>query len=195
MATIEQNLNKIIQAKSDIKTSIENKGITVGDISISEYSKKIDEITGGGGEVKQKLPNGMTLSGSTFTEIDMNQWDWTYVYDWNSMFCICNRLEHITFPTNQKIKVLDATCMFYTTQCREYDLTSFDFSQCYSMKEMFRSCNYINTLRMAGSVDKLEDTTDMFYLAPANGSFYYDSRYDYSKIIEVLPSSWEAIPY
>lgn len=197
MATIEQNLNKIIQAKSDIKTSIENKGITVGDISISEYSKKIDEITGGGGEVKQKLPNGMTLSGSTFTEIDMNQWDWSDIYDWSDMFNSCNKLENITFPTNQKIKVLDATWMFYGTKCKEYDLTSFDFSECFSMKEMFRSSS-ITILRMAGSVDKLEDTTQMFFgriNSTENGYFYYDSRYDYSKIIEVLPSNWEAIPY
>ena len=146
-------------------------------------------------EGKQKLPNGMTLSGSTFEVFDMNQWDWTYVYDWSDMFCACGRLQNITFPTNQKIKVLDATCMFYSTLCREYDLTSFDFSECYSMKEMFKSCLIINTIRMSGSVDKLEDTTEIFNNTSENGFFYYDSRYDYSKIIEVLPSNWEAIPY
>lgn len=46
--TIADNLNRIIQAKADIKVAIENKGITVGDISISEYAAKIDEISGGG---------------------------------------------------------------------------------------------------------------------------------------------------
>ena len=194
MATIEQNLNKIIQAKSDIKTSIENKGITVGDISISEYSKKIDEITGGG-EGKQKLPNGMTLSGSTFTEIDMNQWDWTYVYDWNSMFYSCKNLSHITFPTNQKIKVLDATYMFHNTKCKEYDLTSFDFSKCHSMYQMFFYVPAPVTIRMSGSVENVENTENMFLNNGNRGVFYYDSRYDYSKIIEVLPSNWEAIPY
>ena len=50
MATIAENLQTIIDIKQDIKTAIENKGVTVGDSSFSEYSTKIDEITTGGGD-------------------------------------------------------------------------------------------------------------------------------------------------
>lgn len=44
---IADNLNRIIQAKADIKSAIENKGITVGDITIDGYAAKIAEIEGG----------------------------------------------------------------------------------------------------------------------------------------------------
>lgn len=32
----------------------------------------------------------------------------------------------------------------------------------------------------------------MFYNIKTNGTFYYNPKYDYSKIIEVLPSTWKA---
>ena len=35
----------------------------------------------------------------------------------------------------------------------------------------------------------------MFSGVKTNGTLYYDSRYDYSKIINVLPSTWTAVPY
>lgn len=49
MATIAENLQTIQTIKDNIKTSIENKGVDVGDVSFTEYSTKIDEITTGGG--------------------------------------------------------------------------------------------------------------------------------------------------
>lgn len=46
MATIAENLQTIIDIKADIKTSIENKGVTVGDASFGSYAEKINEISG-----------------------------------------------------------------------------------------------------------------------------------------------------
>lgn len=45
---IADNLNRIIQAKADIKSAIEDKGVSVGDITIDGYAAKIAEIEGGG---------------------------------------------------------------------------------------------------------------------------------------------------
>ena len=56
MATIAENLQTIIDIKTDIKTAIENKGVTVGDASFSEYAGKIDNIEGG--NAAWALPNG-----------------------------------------------------------------------------------------------------------------------------------------
>lgn len=44
MATISEKLNEIKTAKENIKSSIEAKGVTVGDVSISEYYTAIDKI-------------------------------------------------------------------------------------------------------------------------------------------------------
>jgi hypothetical protein len=44
MSKISEKLNIINNAKNDIKTSIENKGVSVGDIGIQEYAGKIDEM-------------------------------------------------------------------------------------------------------------------------------------------------------
>ena len=35
----------------------------------------------------------------------------------------------------------------------------------------------------------------MFGGIKTTGTLYYDSRYDYSKIINALPSTWTAVPY
>lgn len=42
--TIENKLNELIQVKEDIKSSIEAKGVAVGDIPLAEYSDKIEAI-------------------------------------------------------------------------------------------------------------------------------------------------------
>jgi hypothetical protein len=44
MSKISEKLNIINNAKNDIKTAIEEKGINVGDAGIQEYANKISEI-------------------------------------------------------------------------------------------------------------------------------------------------------
>ena len=46
MSKISDKLNIISSAKDDIKTAIENKGVSVGDVGIQDYASKIGEITG-----------------------------------------------------------------------------------------------------------------------------------------------------
>ena len=47
--SIATEITRILNAKASIKTSIENKGVTVGDGTIDSYASKIDEIQQGGG--------------------------------------------------------------------------------------------------------------------------------------------------
>ena len=47
--SIATEIQRLQQAKADIKTAIENKGVTVGDGTIDTFASKISEITGGGG--------------------------------------------------------------------------------------------------------------------------------------------------
>ena len=46
--SIAQEIQRIQSAKANIKTAIENKGVTVGDGTIDTYAEKIGEISGGG---------------------------------------------------------------------------------------------------------------------------------------------------
>lgn len=50
--SIATEIQRLQQAKADIKTAIENKGVTVGDGTIDTFASKISEITGGGGSAE-----------------------------------------------------------------------------------------------------------------------------------------------
>jgi hypothetical protein len=47
---------------------------------------------------------------------------------------------------------------------------------------------------MGGDVSKVTNALDMFNGIKTTGTFYYNSQYDYSKIIAELPSTWTAVP-
>lgn len=49
--SIGTEIQRLRQAKSDIKAAIEEKGVTVGDGTIDTFASKISEITGGGGSI------------------------------------------------------------------------------------------------------------------------------------------------
>ena len=50
--SIATEIQRLQTAKNDIKTAIENKGVTVGDGLIDTYAEKINEISSGGGDNK-----------------------------------------------------------------------------------------------------------------------------------------------
>lgn len=62
------------------------------------------------------------------------------------------------------------------------------------MDHMFYNCSSLMSVTMIGGIDNLESLTFAFYNVNTNGTFYYDDRYDYSKIIAELPSTWTAVP-
>ena len=148
--TIAENLQRIQTAKADIKTAIENKGVNVGDITIDGYAAKIDEIAVGGGESGLvKLPNGISLANSTFTEFDMNGWDWSNVYDFSDMFSQCGNLENLI---STPIKPMATNKMFYN--CRTLTtisgIESWDTSMLTEMDNMFYDCAMMTSLDLSG---------------------------------------------
>lgn len=57
--SIATEIQRLRSAKADIKTAIENKGVTVGDGTIDTYAQKISEISGGGsGDYDQGYEDG-----------------------------------------------------------------------------------------------------------------------------------------
>jgi hypothetical protein len=63
-----------------------------------------------------------------------------------------------------------------------------------NMCRTFEYCTSLIEIIMSGDASKVTETTDMFKGVTTNGTFYYNPDYDYSKIINQLPSTWKAIP-
>ena len=63
------------------------------------------------------------------------------------------------------------------------------------MSYMFANAS-VRELRMGGDISSLTNVNRMFEEVgiTQEGTFYYNSIYDYSKIISVLPSTWTAVP-
>ena len=249
--SVADNLNRIIQAKADIKTAIENKGVAVGDVTIDSYAEKINLIEQGESG-KIVLPDGIKLSGSTWETFDMSQWDWKNVHNWEGMFKSClnlTTLENIPqnvsiygsmseiFSQCQKLtsvdlsnwdtsNVTDMSYMFnYCQKLTSLDLSNWDTSKVTTMQNMFDNCGYLTSIdlsnwdtsnvtamdfmfnyctnlteiRMGGDVSNVTNVYSMFNSAglttgDSECTFYYNPKYDYSKIIEQLPSRWTAVP-
>lgn len=182
-------------------------GIAAVNFSVSEHSGPV------------KLSNGITLSGSTWELFDGSQWDWSNVYDYSQMFMDCSNLKEVlNIPANAKSLVeMFRGCakleyfnaygwdtsgvyslekMFY--QCKlitSIDLSNCDLSNITNMNNAFFQCPKLVELRFGSDISKLENVDSMFQGVYSTGTLYYPEKYDYSKIINVLPSKWTAVPY
>ena len=70
-----------------------------------------------------------------------------------------------------------------------------DISKVTNMNYAFSNCVNLIELKFKGEPKSSLEVSGTFDLIETNGVLYYDSRYDYSKIISVLPSTWTAVPY
>lgn len=165
VVTLADNLNRLIQAKADIKSAIENKGVEVGDITLDGYAEKIGEIVSATVNVAAL---GIKLAHSTFQTLPAFL-DFNEVTDMRNMFYACRNLKKL-------------------------DLTPWDLSSVTDMSRMWLGCNALTEIRMSGDISNAKCDEMFDSLMAQSGTFYYDSNYDYSKIIEQLPSNWTAVP-
>ena len=220
--TTAENLNRIIKAKSDIKQAIENKGVTVGDMTIDGYAAKINEILQ---EVvegnKWALPEGTKLSESewvTFdgrqidtsnvtdmsyvfqscrnlTSIDLSNWDTSNVTDMSYMFNHCTNLTSLDLSNWDTSKVDNMSGMFSNcANLTSLDLSSLDLSNVSIYSHMFSNCKNLTEVKMGVIGKRIISVLNMFNGITTTGTFYYNPQYDYSEIIAVLPSTWTAVP-
>ena len=81
------------------------------------------------------------------------------------------------------------------SQCRSITEIELDITDVTSMEGTFDNCTSLVKLTLKG-----QPQSDV-YVSPytfdnitTNGTLYYDSRYDYSRIISNIPSTWTAVP-
>lgn len=138
MATIAENLQTIIDIKADIKTAIENKGVTVGDAGFGEYAGKIDSISQG--VSSWALPDGTKFTDGP-TEYPALFFE--HLTTCENMFSNCTSL--ITVPLFDTENVINMNRMFYN---------------CESLKN-FPQFNTENVQMMASMVEGCISLTDM----------------------------------
>jgi len=156
MATVAENLQTIIDIKSDIKTAIENKGITVGDASFGEYAGKIDSISQS--VSSWTLPTGVRFQGTTVTEMPKIYYD--NLYSGAQLFLNCAKL--ITFNGIEG-----------SDNCVRIDGM---FSNCSSLENvaLFNTSNVSNGISVFANCSSLQ-TIPLFNfnnLLVASGMFY-----------------------
>lgn len=160
--------------------------------------------------------NGYSLYKAFFqcqqTIINMEKWNTPYLTETMYMFLYANTLKEINgigdLNTSQVTNMYSMFRECYNLT--SLDLTNWDISNVQTMGMMFYGCSNLKEIKMGGKPGPLnglswydnyydedvylEGVEDMFRGVYPNGTFYYNSTYNYSKIINQLPSGWRAIP-
>lgn len=132
MSTIVEEIQRLKQAKSSIKTSIENKGVTVSDsATLDAYPALIDSIeqTGGGTGELTLQEKAVSITANTSTEIVPDNG-----YD---------GLTKVTVTTKVKPVIYDGTRLGNSTF---QTIPDYDFSQIQNADYLFNACGYLTGL-------------------------------------------------
>lgn len=137
---------------------------------------------------------GMFSRCLDLTSLNIDNIDTSRVTDMNSLVSGC-KFTQFVFPPIDTSNVTNMQAMFF--QCpilTSVDLSNFDISNVTNMVGLFDYCRSLEYIKMMGDPSNLNTYRDIFGYIPENGKFVYDRRYDYSKIIAELPSTWTAVP-
>lgn len=159
---------------------------------------------------------------SKITSLDLSMFNTSKVTDMDRVFYNCARLTYLNLDgwninETRKMSSIFHTCENLTSinvanwkgsLCKNFwasfcgmakltkiDLSNIDTSSANYLNYMFMDSRALIEIKMGGPTSSTADVTDMFNNITTNGKFYYNKKYDYSKIIKVLPSTWQAIPY
>ena len=154
--SIADQITRLSNAKAAIKTSIENKGVTVGDdIKLDAYPALIDSISvgsGGSGEthINPDFYEARTSNGTNYDQlfrgyngpdIDVSQWDTSKVTSAQYCFSYCKKSMDIN---NWDLSSLtNAQYMFdnFTNGNKYIDLSVLNFSNATIVTSMFSTSN------------------------------------------------------
>ena len=102
------------------------------------------------------------------TTIDLSDINLPSLESMDYAFAMCGKLQSVILPLNM--------------------------DKCEYLNGMFKGCSNLTEVRMMFNPMSVKLYYGMFEGITTSGNFYYNSSYDYSKIIEVLPSTWTAVP-
>ena len=152
MSTIAEEIQRLKEAKSSIKTSIENKGVTVSETAtLDAYPALIDSIeqTGGGFKI---AGTGVKLAYSSFSEVP--DWaDFEGATDMSYMFYMCTNIT--TIPQIDTSSAINMSRMFQgckgLTTIPQIDTSSVEY-----MGDMFRNCSSLTSIPLIDASSLME---------------------------------------
>ena len=172
MATIAENLQKIVDIKQDIKIAIENKGVDMTNTPFSEYSTKIDEISSGGGDTttySYKTPTadveGLKALGWDDESIGYFR-DNNLCYDWQ-------KDEYIVTEGNKELYgvVTKDNISTYKSDPNFVYCPMIDTSNVTYMGSMFNGCSSLQSIPLLNT----SNVTNMYYM------------FDYCSTLQSIP--------
>ena len=151
--------------------------------------------------------------------LDLSLFDASKIIDWTNVIDGCSSLTELdatVFTQNNKIlsfsgcsglthihglelyrgtgittfRQVFAGCASLT----EVDLSNWDNSEVYDMWRLFENCKSLTKITMGGNPKSLKESTAVFSGVAPNGTFYYNEKYDYSVLINMLHPTWTAVP-
>ena len=149
--SVQTQIDRLNKAKSDLKTSITNKGVAVSDDAlISDYPALVDSIqTGGGGNVFDASLGGK-LAYSTFETLPYNIINTSQVTNMYYLFGSCQRLTSLDLSNFNTSNVTNMGSMFdYCVRLTSLDLSSFNTSNVRDMDSMFSDCWALTSLDLS----------------------------------------------
>lgn len=147
MSTIAEEIQRIKQAKSNIKASIINKGVAVDDTAtLDAYPALIDSIQTGGGTGQSTLQEKtVSIAANTTTEVVPDNG-----YD---------GMTKVTVTTNVKPVIYDGTRLGNSTFST---IPDYDYSQIQNADYLFNTCGYLTELKRRLDCRNMVTGTGMF---------------------------------
>lgn len=139
--SIVSQISRLKNAKSSIKTAIENKGVTVGGGTIDTYASKIDEIN---------------TEGDYFGEITESQYGWVG----GSITKVIKKIPENLVISSTHIDSLFEFCSSITT------IPNFNLDFVVSMRFTFNYCTSLTNMPII-NLPELADATNMFSFCSA----------------------------
>lgn len=189
MSVVDQ-ITRLSNAKAAIKTSIENKGVTVGDdVKLDGYPALIDSISvsgGGSGEthINPDFYELRTQNGTNYDHL-------FYQFKFQS-----NIVDLSNWDTSN---VTSAVYMFYQSNIKSLDLNNWNTSKLKNINSMFDGCSSLTTLNVSSwDISSMTTIYSVFYgcsslttldLSNWDTSKIYDITYIFSgctKLIDII---------
>lgn len=162
--SIASEITRLQNAKADLKTAIEAKGITVGDNdTIDTYASKVEGIETGGESVgKLALDNCCYFCyGGARTDL-LDKIDTSNCTNFSYMFYNCRTID--TIPELDTANGTNFSCMFYDTNIKT--IPELNTSNGTNFRSMFYNCSYLTDIPNIDT-SKGKDTGRMFYRCSA----------------------------